>query len=130
MLAVLTAFAAGCGGNERAEPTVTEGETTASTTRAKQRTTATDLDAFWTRKAAESYGYSALGRDGLDFYEFDCNGIGAGRNGRSNRFRCQALDDVGRTWYFTLRPLSADRGVLKDIRCEESRGSFPCDGKS
>jgi hypothetical protein len=89
---------------------------------------------YWGRHKAQDYVYDRYTiNESHDIARVQCRGLG--RFWRPNRyspqvlhhhFRCAAIDDVDRIWYFTLHPVSRNRAVLTEIKCDDTNAVVTC----
>jgi hypothetical protein len=87
-----------------------------------------DVVWYWTVARAELYVDVTLTVDqdvALD--SASCAGASARWHGKYRRFACAAYDDLGRMWSFALRPVSASRAVVSNVRCDDSDSEYYCD---
>ena len=73
------------------------------------------VDAYWTAS------------DTSEFIDIQCDGIGLRWRGLYHHFRCDALDDLDRTWSFTVHPVTRYRAVITGWTCDDTDSEYTCD---
>jgi hypothetical protein len=83
---------------------------------------------YWSAAHAEAYVNAHwTASDTSDFVDIQCDGTGMRWKGLYHHFRCDALDDLDRTWSFTVHPVTRYRAVLTNFTCDDTDSEYTCD---